>query len=198
MKVLNLLNSEFDKGCEELANMVTDSFMPDIVFGILTGGGVAGRKIYEEIKKKKDDLLYEEVLIQRSSTRIKKGLAVKSYLGRLPQPLLNILRNIEVELLELKAKIVKPKRHGLKPLKESTVNLLNKKELKILIIDDCIDTGATIQLLKSHIGNVSKLNHDIKVAVFTVAHRKPIEEPDYTIYRRVLLRFPWACDVNEK
>ena len=56
-----------------------------------------------------------------------------------------------MEFLELKAKFVKPMRHGDISFSAEVGQLLSEGNKNILLIDDCIDTGYTIKMIKDYI-----------------------------------------------
>lgn len=100
---------------------------------------------------------------------------------------------LEVTLFE------KMKSNTYNPNKESKVTLTKELQDKIknaksiLIVDDSIDTGATVLAIQNVIKSLNP-HIIIKVAVLTVTHKKPYIEPEYTNYTRTLLRCPWAED----
>ena len=77
-------------------------------------------------------------------------------------------------------------------------NSASKEEVKnILIIDDAIDTGKTMFIVKS---NLNKLfpNAQIKNAVISWTIESSIIKPDYYLFKNVLVRFPWSKDYKGK
>lgn len=102
-----------------------------------------------------------------------------------------------MELLELKAKFVKPSRCGTIDLDEETIALLKHGGMKVLLVDDAIDTGMTLKIVKNFLVNQFNETNDIKIAVVTSTNRHPVMEADFFLYNRVLIRFPWASDVKE-
>lgn len=194
MKVINLLGSDFSESCTLLSQKVSKNYNPDLVIGVLTGGGYVGR---EMMKSLPPTTVYTETKLQRGSTKAKEASHVRVLLKFLPEFLLNMLRVAEVEFLELKARFVKPNRYGTLNFAEDIVKLLEEKNKKILLVDDCIDTGYTLRCIKEYIDHHYPGN-ELRVAVITTAHRHPVIEADYQLYKRVLIRFPWAYDVKEK
>lgn len=201
MKVLTFLGDDFERLCRNLADKVLEkNFDPDLVVGILTGGGVIGRISCDEFKQKikNHQVYYTEVKLQRPSTVVKAKRNSTHKLAKLPTWLLDILRIAEVYYYEFKVRFVNPRREGVLSLDEGVVRLLKMGGKKILIIDDCIDTGYTVKIIKDYFMYHFPGN-DFRVAVATVSHRHPVVLPEYQLYNRVLLRFPWANDVkNEK
>lgn len=199
MKVLTFLGEDFDNLCFKLADMVINmNFTPDIVIGVLTGGGCIGQRSMIEFRKKniQHNIHYTEVKIQRPSTIKKKDHNLKTWLVKLPVCLLNTLRVLEVYYYEIKVRFVKPNRQGVIALDKTTDDLLKVGGKKVLIIDDCIDTGFTLKIIKDYL-MLNYPGNDFRVAVATVSHHFPVIHADYQLYDRTLIRFPWANDVKE-
>lgn len=195
IRVINMLGDDFSIGCKDLANKVNkDSFTPDLVIGVLTGGGYVGRIVHENLCT--NTALYKEIKLQRGSTKAKKKSHVERVLRRLSYAVLNLMRIAEVEVLELKARFIKPKRYGTINFDEETAFLLRQGCKRVLIVDDCIDTGMTLKIIKDIIVERYGKTNDIRIAVITTAHRHPVISADYSLYKRLLVRFPWAFDVK--
>lgn len=200
MRVETILGADFDALCVRLAeNVLEKNFSPNVVIGILTGGGYIGRKSYEEFKRQITDheVIYTEVKLQRPSTKTKKQKKANELLPKLPQWLLNFLRIIEVYYYEIKVRFVKPRREGTLIIEDSVAKCIQQGGKKVLIIDDCIDTGYTLKLVKEYL-QYNYPGNDFRIAVATVAHHFPVVIPEYQLYNRVLLRFPWANDVKKE
>lgn len=194
MKVITLSQYALKNEALSLCTKIqTDEFTPDIILGIATGGIYISQPIKECFEAMKWHGLYAEIKLSRQTTKIKKKINIKSILQKLPYPILNLLRILEVTLFE------KTKLKQYNPNKESRVDVPQNLQEKIknatslLLIDDAIDTGTTVLAIKNVIESLNPRIH-IKVAVLTVTHNHPYIEPDYTNYRRTLLRCPWAED----
>lgn len=110
------------------------------------------------------------------------------------------MRMIELTMIVHKAKRHNPKREGKITLPPEIERVLEEGGKNVIIIDDAIDTGATINLIKEHIEQNYPSNK-VKVAVITVTTNTPIIDADYCLYHnRTLVRFPWSNDLkkNEK
>lgn len=200
MKVLTFLGHDFETLCRRLADEVFDSnYTPDVVIGVLTGGGIIGRIACDEFVRKSGNtgIYYTEVKIQRPSTKVKAKSNARRILPRLPVWLLNLLRILEVYYYEIKARFIHPVREGRLEPDEKVKDLLKKGGRKVLLIDDCIDTGYTLKIIKDYF-MYHYPGNDFRVAVATVSHHFPVLIPEYQLYNRVLLRFPWANDVKKK
>lgn len=199
MEVKTFLGYKFDALCKRLADEVlSKNFTPDVVIGILTGGGVIGRLSYKEFQAMNPNhkVVYTEIKLQRPSTKTKSSKHANSILPKLPKWLLNVLRVAEVYYYEVKARFVKPRREGTLQVEENVAIQLKSGGKKVLIIDDCIDTGYTLKIIKDYL-LYNYPGNDFRVAVATVSHHFPVVLPEYQLYNRVLLRFPWANDVKQ-
>jgi hypoxanthine phosphoribosyltransferase len=198
LTVINALGKDFVSCCHSLCNEVKkDGFVPDLAIGVLTGGGYIGREMIDGLNKINPQMLYKEIKLQRGSTKAKDKSHIHKILKRMPYPVLNLLRIIEVEVLELKSRIIKPIRYGSITLDQETKDLLKKGKKNILLIDDCIDTGMTLKIIKDELIKEFGNAITIKVAVVTTAHRHPVIKADYSLYNRILIRFPWANDTKK-
>ena len=194
MKVITLSQKELRNEAFSLCNTIReDHFTPDIILGIATGGIYISRPMKECFEEKAWHGFYTEIKLSRHTTKIKKSINIKSILLKLPYSILNLLRMLEVTLFE------KMKSNTYNPNKESRVTLTKelqdniKNANSILLVDDAIDTGTTLLAIKNVIKSLNP-HITIKVAVLTVTHKEPYIEPEYTNYKRVLLRCPWAED----
>ena len=194
LTVKNVLGEDFDLCCKRLcSNIREQDYIPDIIIGVLTGGGYVGRKVFKEFEAFNQPIFYKEIKLQRKSTKAKSDSKVRKIFKILPYSVLNIMRILEMELLELKAK----SRCGTIDLDEETIALLKHGGMKVLLVDDAIDTGMTLKIVKNFLVNQFNETNDIKIAVVTSTNRHPVMEADFFLYNRVLIRFPWASDVKE-
>ncbi|MFY0600320.1 MAG: phosphoribosyltransferase [Cyclobacteriaceae bacterium] len=194
MRVIYLIGAKFDEACQNLAKMTHLSYQPDLVIGVLTGGGVVGREFLKSWPENKPD--YIEMEIKRDLTKKKEKFNVSKLLRRLPRFLTEFLIIAEVKYLESRSKKgltprVIPEAH-----KQVLIEKIKESEIKkILIIDDCIDTGGTIKSLQEYLKNFDQII-DVQVATITITHTNPIVVPDYTLYNRVICRFPWSMEIS--
>ncbi len=197
MQVKTLIGQDFVNACLEIASKVSSDYSPDLVVGVLTGGGYVGRKVFDALPNNAG-IKYVETKIQRESTVKKENPLVKFVLKHSPYFLLNWMRMIESNILEKKSKKENPKRVGKIELDADTDSLLKKGNVKVLLVDDAIDTGATLKLLYDYI--VEKYsNVEVRIAVVTVTMGEPLIDADYSIFHnRTLVRFPWSNDVKSK
>ena len=192
MKVLTLNTETFEKESLKLISKLEVN--PDLVVGILSGGG----HVLEAIKKHPNvkSSLFELVTLQRQSTNVKQRF-LKPVLSILPYSILNWLRIFESN--SVKAKI---SNLNLEKLQDNTIafdtrNTIAKPIKNILIIDDAIDSGKTMFVVKSNLQQKFP-KAKIKIAVLAWTIDSSIIKPDYYLYNNTLLRFPWSNDYKRK
>lgn len=189
MKVLTITSAEFSMICGSLADKIMLSkFHPDVIVGIRTGGSYVGTELAKSFR----DAKYTEVEIRRKGSNNKNN---NKYLRRviawLPQRLNNWLRIAESQLLKRKKRHI---RIGEISFDKHISDLLLAKGRNILLVDDAIDSGATIAKLIGYI-NANYPGNIIKAAVITVTTASPIIDADFYLYHdNTLIRFPWAID----
>lgn len=196
MKVKTLYTEDFNKECLLLGHDIFADYDPDVIIGVLNGGGYVGRQIVQVSPK---ETTYVEVKIQRDGTTKKEKGLIHRILQSLPYSVLNILRILESIVLEYKSKKNNTKRKGTIKLPDNVVSFLSDGEnKKVLLVDDAIDSGATLLLIKQYL--MSKFeNIDVKIAVITITTKQPLVVADYyRYYNRTLIRFPWSNDIKKR
>lgn len=191
MQVITLNTEIFSLKCHELISKI--EFKPDLVVGILNGGGF----VLNDIKNKYnfESYNFELVKYQRYS-KLKNNPIVKFLIKLLPYKVSNWVRKIESKRAQKSIATL-----NLSELSNIEIDLnfttsLDKTISSILIVDDAIDTGRTIFIVKN---NLSKLfpNAHIKTAVIAWTLEMSIIKPDYHIFKNVLVRFPWSKDYKK-
>ncbi|WP_295833529.1 phosphoribosyltransferase family protein [uncultured Winogradskyella sp.] len=187
MKVTTLHKEDFETQCKILFSKIHNK--PDVVVGILNGGGF----VLEEYKKTASpNIELATVKLQRDSTKgIKRKSLLQKFLKASPNTLLDGLRLMENRRnLNRKQKEIQSDLDIKIKLKPEVVNT-------ILILDDALDSGATI---KSVMQSLQKqfLNSEIETAVISWTNSKSIIAPDYYLFKNTLVRFPWSLDYKTK
>lgn len=193
MKVITLDKKDLIFQSTLLAQSILDSnWSADLIIGIKTGGIYVAQPLYEEIIKHYPSK-YATVSLSRASTQKKKKIKIDKVLKRLPYFILDVMRKLEVTFFELtKAKIYNSNIEDKIILdKDLQKQLLSSKT--VLLVDDAIDTGNTILAIKNKFLSINP-QLDIKTAVLTTTHKISFIQADYSLYKRVLLRCPWAAD----
>lgn len=186
-KVLTLTDILFTEACHELAEKIKrDKFVPTLVIGIASGG------VYVLANLDFDNAQKLEVVQRRPSTEKKQKSSLTFLFKYVPYWILNIARNFESWYLELR-----PAERDHKSMREIAKQLdskLIKSHKNILVVDDAVDSGVTLNAVTLAVDSVCSEGAQIKTAVLTVTNEDPIMKPDYFLHTEVLLRFPWSND----
>lgn len=186
MRVLTVKNYDITEYVTHIVRkMEADGYHPDAVIGILSGGVPIADIFAQQLGLNGGVALRISVFRQTSKNK-------KRFLSRivklLPTKILDYLRILEAKMTF--------RGHTRRRVFDVVlpVELEDTRYSKILIVDDAIDSGATMsEVLKQ----VSKEypNIEIKTAVMTVTTDNPIVCPDYCMYKNsILMRFPWSLD----
>lgn len=191
MKVIDLISKDFDEKAVFFKNKILSEFSPDVVIGIATGGA------YLVSKMDFSGIPIMEVKKQRGLTKVKNKFFLKWLLSILPTSVNKLLRVIELMINEFIFNIrgVKRNDQGVDLIKGDFGILKDAK--KILIIDDAIDSGSTFIECIDYIKPYLSDDCELKTAVINVTFKKPAFTPDYNLYERTIVRYPWANDVRK-
>ncbi|MGN0230898.1 MAG: phosphoribosyltransferase family protein [Muribaculaceae bacterium] len=193
MKVITLSQPDFNRAVAQLADMVIADFLPELVVGVLNGGGVVGKAMMSRFGEKQLHCNYAELSLHRASTAVKQRSAVAWALRVLPTVVLDWLRIAESEWRQLRVP---------KSLPEGNIDMPDhlaaaaSKCRRILIVDDAIDTGITAARITAALKTINP-DADIRIAVITSTMKHPLITANYCLFpRRVLVRFPWSSDLK--
>jgi len=162
--------------------------------GIRTGGLVVAQSM---IRAASTPLPVLALTCRRELTKVKSRLkAVRTLLSALPQPTANLLRRVEHRL------ITAPSAHRAQPRQIDRTEVENighcvtmlPAPTRILVIDDAVDSGATLATALQVLRNVCPPGTEIRSAVITQTLDRPIVRADYVLHRGTLCRFPWSFD----
>ena len=197
MKVITLSQGAVEWQARELARAIASGNDAgyDLMVGVRRGGEHVADAIWHHLPEGFCRCRVN-VTLQRPSTR-GKGARLAAILGNMPLWMLNSARRLESRWLNMKY----ARRRKNVPPRKLVVENGKLPELsgkpKILLVDDAIDSGMTIDNVRR--GHVEKYGSlDLKIAVITVTTAAPAIEPDYCKYHnRTLIRFPWSMDYKK-
>ena len=192
MPVITLTPPLLTSASCQLARRVMDNgFYPRVVIGILNGGAHVARQMMSSFP---EGTLHCEVSISRPSTVHKQQSYAHRLLRHIPLWLSDILRIIESRFTEFRSSHSTLDRIGNLTLPAEVEDVLHAGPCPVLIVDDAIDSGATIQKVRKQLSERFP-NLDVKVSVITVTTPHPACDADYYLYHnRTLCRFPWSND----
>ncbi len=183
----------------QLAAQVQQDFRPNIVLGVRTGGYIVADLMMEALPV---EAILLPITCRRPSTGKKQKFAVvKDMLQALPQPITDQLRVIEHRMLT--------QRRPPQPLSAFTPDVdelaqithllsLRGGEARVLVVDDAVDSGATLRAVLDTVAEILPPDAVLKSAALTVTTASPLAEPDFAAYRYVLCRFPWSLDFRRQ
>jgi hypoxanthine phosphoribosyltransferase len=183
MHVLTLNNHDFNNHCHRLESLISN-FEPDLLVTIATGGDFVGANMFCNVT-------HLSLRCQRSGSTAKRKSSLFSFIVKhLPQRVNNVLRIIESKILSSR----KPRLADIRLTEHQHRVITNAK--RILVVDDAVDSGATLIAVLDAIYKVAG-NQTVRSAAITVTTEKPLVMPDYFIYNdKTLIRFPWSADAN--
>lgn len=161
------------------ALVASTGYEPDAVLSIRRGGEYIGNQIFLRAK-------HFSTKLQRPGTAHKHS-AIFRIVRILPIKLRDRLRIMEAWWLSRKSKQPVDSK-----LVELPVDIKNCD--RILIVDDAVDSGSTLQAVQQAVR--TRCPHsDILTAVLTVTTRNPLILPDFSLFNNLtLIRFPWSMD----
>lgn len=192
MKVQQFEQKAFDDFLEiSLKDWKVDS-SKILVLGIKDGGVPPAERVFEVIKQTDNKVDLKFIKCQRPSTSIKKKnefrkTLIKTVFKLSPVLILDLLRNLEHYLLTKKNIEV-----NRDIILEEVIDF--KFYDKIIIVDDAVDSGVTLEKVNQYIENLVDKTTVVKSLAVVVTNKQAVVTPDYYLYKDVLIRFPWSLD----
>jgi len=194
--VLTLGSAQFDTACGDLLRLASVDQVPDLLVGIRTGGLHVAEAMARSVGGAVPVL---PLTCRRPSTAIKaRSTTFRRLATRLPRPVLDRLRVFEHRLLTRNPPPLEQARMPRVNVVE--LNLLEAwlakapANLNILIVDDAVDSGATLVAVNEAVRGVATGAASIRTAAITVTTENPLVFPDYSLHFLRLCRFPWSFD----
>ena len=180
-KVKTLYPELFKQTCHVLREKVEASgFQPDAVIAIPRAGVWIQDAAWTDFPR------FPVKLIRPSKGKLKK--LVSGVIKRLPLRLRDNIRIWEARKLV--------KRHGHMTNTGIILPTLPDNVSKILLIDDAVDSGATLKAIVEKF-KAEYPNAEIRSAVITLTYPQAVYKPDYCIYNNLtLIRTPWSIDMR--
>jgi hypoxanthine phosphoribosyltransferase len=196
-RVITLDKDDFDTACAELMRVAEVDFQPDVMIGIRTGGLYVADAMAKAAERLMQVL---PITCRRPSTRYKPfSAAARRLVAGLPRPILDQLRVVEHRLLTRKPAAPKPYHFDAGELAglRSWFHAWTAAEMpRILVVDDSVDTGATMQHVLELLRSEAGMAVAVRTAAITVTTERPTVMPDYVLLRQQLCRFPWSLDAG--
>ena len=193
--ILDIDRVRFSREALRLLGVVETEFQPDVLIGIRSGGYLLAEAMAEQRPAGAMKLI--SITRRRASTKSKDRMKIKQILGIVPRPVKNALRRLEHRYLM--AAMSRQQAHPMVPDPEEDHALRTAiaafgATCRILVVDDAVDSGATLLAVLRYIREIVSPAAEVRSAAITVTHADPMVEPDYSLYRHVLCRFYWSSD----
>jgi hypoxanthine phosphoribosyltransferase len=182
----------FEAACRGLANLVAP-FEPSVLVGIATGGVRVAEEVQRHLPGSPPLLT---VKLQRPGTGVKQKLQFGIVLSRLPVRVTNGMRWLEVAARERTVSRHPAARQlavAEAAFESAGGRALLSPRARVLVVDDTVDSGRTMATAVNRLRHIEPLLA-IRTAVLTSTFRNPPLCPDYCLWTRTLLRFPWSLD----
>ncbi len=192
--VISLDQAGFDAACAELFGTVQQSFQPDLLIAIPTGGLWVAEAMARSVTRAVPPIL--KLTCRRPSTQAKQGSRLfRTLLTRLPRPVLDRLRLLEHWLIARRGppsteRIFDPAEHAALQSWFAT----SGPAPRILVVDDAVDSGATLAAVLAELRRIAPETASLRSAAVTITTPQPLVRPDFALFNRQLCRFPWSMD----
>lgn len=197
MRVITLSQGAVDWQGREFAKRIVNECPQgfDLMVGVRRGGVFVADAVQNHLPQG-FCRMRTNIKLQRPSTR-GKGARLAAVLGNTPLWMLNSARILESHWLQWRDKFRKNRECTRKFVVDGGELPPLPPGANVLLIDDAIDTGATISAVRK--GLVDKYgNINFKIAAITVTTDAPALDADfYTYHDRTLVRFPWSIDYKK-
>lgn len=198
MRVVTLDDALFGAACRDLWDLATREGAPDFLVGVRTGGFVVAERMIAEARPGATALL--PITRRRSSTAAKNASPlVGKVLRALPYAVTDRIRVIEHHVLTAKRKkaepAARPREWAPDPAEGEALAaaVRSKPGASALIVDDAVDTGATLLAVKRFVESIDPSTR-VRSAVLVTTTDAPLVRADVSLHDNVLLRFPWSND----
>lgn len=196
MRVRTLNKKDFDNDCSRLGMLMQEGECPAAIVGVRTGGAVVAGKAHLYVLERCPSVRYFDVSASRASTVVKRKAGVAKFLVLMPDFVLDVLRVVEHYVRAFVARFKKEQQRNVRVDDALEKYLGGLSQGVVYIVDDAIDTGATLKLLLDEFRAINP-GLDYRTAVLVVTQSKPLVSPDLSLYRNILLRFPWSIDFKQ-
>lgn len=192
MKVINFEQKNFDDFLENTLKDWKNDSSKILVLGIKEGGVYLAENVFQVLRSSANQVDLKFIKCQRPSTSVKKKNEFrKAFIQTIfkisPIIILDLLRNVEHYFLTKKSI-----EYNREIILDETINF-NLYD-KIVIVDDAVDSGVTLQKVNDYVQNLAVKTTEVKSLAVVITSNNAIVTPDFYLYKDVLIRFPWSLD----
>ena len=192
LKVVDYSETDVEAAMLSLAEDASElQLSPACIVGVLNGGKMPAQHFAAQFPTAQT-LFFK---LQRKSTGPLKTTLLAT-VKKLPRPIANILRSFEMSLTNR----IRKKRSV--SSEDKAISFFNEhiqlgkitERSPIFLVDDAIDSGATLATLVESLKVAGVQRECIKVAVIVQTLSRPLITADFVKEHGVLIRFPWSGD----
>lgn len=188
MKVETLDEKQVSIALTQLVQKI--DFRPELIVGILNGSAEIIK--YLKQQDKFSESVFYQVKLQRKQETVKRKKIMRFLAKQLPYFIVDFLRKLESA--KARKSIAAITKENLEKAKIIPIEIALKKEPQtILIIDDAIDTGKTMYVVKKQLQQKFP-KATVYVACIAWTLTEAIVKPNYFWKKEVLIRYPWSKD----
>lgn len=192
MKVINFEQKNFDDFLENTLKDWKNDSSKILVLGIKEGGVYLAENVFQVLRNSANQVDLKFIKCQRPSTSVKKKNEFrKAFIQTIfkisPIIILDLLRNVEHYFLTKKSI-----EYNREIILDEIINF-NLYD-KIVIVDDAVDSGVTLQKVNDYVQNLAVKTTEVKSLAVVITSNNAIVTPDFYLYKDVLIRFPWSLD----
>lgn len=186
MDCVDLSLKKLYKSCRNWCKQIKPTYAPEMVIYISRGGYIIGRAMQAG---------FDVPLVGIGAVR--KGNRVKEYLfpvlAVLPRKICNTMRRMEI-----RSRVHQRQADRQIRFHKELANIANPCAIKkILLVDDSIDTGQSMQQVREHVARQFP-SAEIRIFVLNeMTSQQPVIRADYAIYRDTAMRTPMSKDSRE-
>ena len=187
-KMIRIAADQLESECSKLYRKVLASgFHPTAIVGIPT----AGRFVMDAMRAEAGDsvLMLEAAAKRPTTTDAKKSSTVKQVASRLPTSIQRLLRALELHLVTKRL----PRARTVVISDANRASLLGLSAARLLVVDDSVDTGATLEAVVKELRRI-RPDADVKTAALAVSLPKLRVPVDFVLHNDVLIQGPWSVD----
>lgn len=192
MKVETLDEKQVSIALTQLVQKI--DFRPELIVGILNGSAEIIK--YLKQQDKFSESVFYQVKLQRKQETVKRKKIMRFLAKQLPYFIVDFLRKLESA--KARKSIAAITKENLEKAKIIPIEIALKKEPQtILIIDDAIDTGKTMYVVKKQLQQKFP-KATVYVACIAWTLTEAIVKPNYFWKKEVLIRYPWSKDYKSR
>lgn len=200
MNIVDCRNIEaFENACNLLSKKIVESGERyDLFVPIANGGEYVSDVLFRYLNQNSPRLIVKR---QRRTTKGKQNIPLLRMIVKLlPTAVQDFLRKFEIFVSERKFEINRyniinspDMMNDLRVEIKYEDLLISENINKILVIDDCVDSGSTLSDVRKFL-YLRYPNATIHNASLALTHRNPLIFPEYLLFERTIIKCPWSLD----